>query len=440
MKLMKSFLTLLLLGGMTFAGCNKDTPKEETPTEEGGGSSGGGSEGGSQSGGESGGEQGGGEQGGGQQGGGETVVDHFGDKKLVVVAAEPAEAPEAKSHRDGGSEEEEEGEMYICFFKDSKTAEMVTVSGDYFGVMLGTYTVNEAGTEATILSSRSYSGGYFYEFGEDGTDEYVIKFDESATHKYSSVIETGPDVYMTMYADVAEEAPSHAECESAAYVQKSTDDTNWSKVDLVMNTDLVQFEGKVTLAENEEFVIDLGTSYGGWYHYENYKHNPDTAGGKIVQGKENDDHSHNFKATAAGEYSIYVTFEGVYIVKDGEEPILNSIVYIETKGWFNSGNSNEHVYVYAFKSGSEPLAQNAAFPGEEATWVTDLDEGKKIFTFDLGSDYDTFIVVKVVDETPVYQTVDVSLSDLGDHNCIYLDAEAGSNSIPVGFYTYTPQA
>lgn len=125
---------------------------------------------------------------------------------------------------------------------------------------------------------------------------------------------------------------------------------------------------------------------------------------------------------------------------DPGDPTESTTVYIETKGWFNSGDSNEHVYVYAFKKDSNPIVQNAAFPGEEASWICDLNEGKKIFSFEIGAEYDTFIVVRVVGTAAGYQTVDISLSALGENNCVYLNADAGSGSIPVGYYTYTPAA
>lgn len=114
-------------------------------------------------------------------------------------------------------------------------------------------------------------------------------------------------------------------------------------------------------------------------------------------------------------------------------------VYIETKTWFNSGSPDEHVYVYAFVAGTNPAVEKAAFPGEEATYVTDKEGGKKIFYFDIPAEYDSFIVSKVVSGSKVYQTVDIALTSLGEHNCVYLNADGGSDSIPVGYYTYTPE-
>lgn len=113
--------------------------------------------------------------------------------------------------------------------------------------------------------------------------------------------------------------------------------------------------------------------------------------------------------------------------------------YIETKSWFNSGASNEHVYVYAFKNGANPAQENHAWPGEEATYVREIGDGKKLFVFNIPDTYDTFIVSKVVDnQGAVYQTVNISISTLGSDNCIYLNADYGSSSIPVGHYNVIP--
>ena len=117
-------------------------------------------------------------------------------------------------------------------------------------------------------------------------------------------------------------------------------------------------------------------------------------------------------------------------------PVAKNRQYIETKTWFNSGDASEHVYVYAYKEGSDPFLENAAFPGQEATYVKDLAGGKKLFYFDIKVTYDTFIVSKVVDSNAVYQTVDIAIADLSGDNCIYLNADSGSNAIPVGHYNY----
>lgn len=120
-----------------------------------------------------------------------------------------------------------------------------------------------------------------------------------------------------------------------------------------------------------------------------------------------------------------------------DAPVSTNRQYIETKQWFNSGASNEDVYVYAFKEGSDPKLENATFPGEEATWLRDIEDGKKIFYFDIPTTYDTFIVSKLVDGVTIYQTADISISSLEGDDCVYLNADSGSSSIPVGHYPYT---
>ena len=117
-------------------------------------------------------------------------------------------------------------------------------------------------------------------------------------------------------------------------------------------------------------------------------------------------------------------------------PVAKHSQYIETKEWFNNNLEGEKVYVYAYKDGSDPFKENTAFPGEEATWVKDLEDGKKLFSYQLAETFDTFVVVRVVSGTPGYQTVDISVADLSGDNCIYLDAESGSNEIPIGHYDY----
>ena len=109
-------------------------------------------------------------------------------------------------------------------------------------------------------------------------------------------------------------------------------------------------------------------------------------------------------------------------------------VYFETKYWFNSGAGNENVYAYTYKDGSNPIEQNAPFPGEATTWYEDLDNGKKIFYFDVSSEYDTIIFVKLLDGSPTYQTVDISLSAMGDNNCVYLASDTDENIARVGYY------
>ncbi|MCQ2801060.1 MAG: Ig-like domain-containing protein [Bacilli bacterium] len=125
----------------------------------------------------------------------------------------------------------------------------------------------------------------------------------------------------------------------------------------------------------------------------------------------------------------------VFTLKVEETPATTR-VYFETKSWFNSNQPGEKVYAYAFKNGSNPIEQNAAWPGEEATWLRDGDNGKKIFYFDVLGDYDTIIFVRVVDGTSYAQTSDISLSAMGENNCVYLVSDSyPTTPAEVGYYT-----
>ena len=77
-----------------------------------------------------------------------------------------------------------------------------------------------------------------------------------------------------------------------------------------------QLKTELTLEAGDEFVIEL-TEGVHWLHFEDYSHSPDVAGGKVVEGKENEDTTHNFKVTEDGVYKVFVK-EGntVYVVHD----------------------------------------------------------------------------------------------------------------------------
>ena len=74
------------------------------------------------------------------------------------------------------------------------------------------------------------------------------------------------------------------------------------------------FVEDLQLAANEDFAICVGGS--SWVRFENYQNDPDTASGKVVEGKVNEDNTHDFKALEAGNYTIRVSssFDKVYIV------------------------------------------------------------------------------------------------------------------------------
>ena len=124
-------------------------------------------------------------------------------------------------------------------------------------------------------------------------------------------------------------------------------------------------------------------------------------------------------------------------------PVTMRTQFIETKSWFNNGETEgQKVCVYAFKKGvgGEAEVENAPFPGVEATWIKNLDSGKKLFSFDIASTYDFFIVSDVVgdisSENVVLQTVDIEIASLGTDNCIYFQDDLIDGKVDVAPYNY----
>ena len=114
-------------------------------------------------------------------------------------------------------------------------------------------------------------------------------------------------------------------------------------------------------------------------------------------------------------------------------------IYFQSKSYFNSGSSDEHVYIYAWESGTDPIECNAEFPGEEMTWVEDQAGSKKIFKFELDVKYTYVIFSKLIGDAYQGQTEDVELSSRGDNNCIWVEDRSGmSADVATGWMTYTP--
>ena len=88
----------------------------------------------------------------------------------------------------------------------------------------------------------------------------------------------------------------------------------------------------------------------------------------------------------------------------------------------------------------DPLVQNAAFPGEEAHWLANGSDGKKIFYIDLPEDTYTHVIFsKVVESTKTSQTENIELAALSGDNCIYLVSnDFVANNAETGHYTYSP--
>ena len=148
-------------------------------------------------------------------------------------------------------------------------------------------------------------------------------------------------------------------------------------------------------------------------------------------------------ATGTGDATI------AFSDSDGGDPVVFTLKVndvsdkftqlIETKNWFNSGASNEKVFVYAFDTSTGRI--NAPYPGEEASYWKDLtndEDNKKLFSFAIKESFDTFIVTKVVDGNNTYKTVDITIADLEGDNCIYLEAqpEDVSKEVKIGHYQY----
>ena len=137
----------------------------------------------------------------------------------------------------------------------------------------------------------------------------------------------------------------------------------------------------------------------------------------------------------AGKEAVYTL-----TVNEAPDPSTTKMVYLQTKGFFNNGSSNQDVKVYCWNS--ENTSINNGWPGQSAQWVEDLhgsDEGKKIFSFEFDlTKYDWLIFVQIVDGNPVFQTVDINIASFGSNDTVYLNADNwtdASTPIPVGFYT-----
>ena len=180
MKKFKSFLALLLLGGLVATGCGG---KDKTPSNSGGSqqNSGGSQSGdsssgdGGQQGGEGGGgQQGGGGEGGGQQGGGEVPADsQFVNKKFVfdsVSYPQNATIETALNQNYQGA--------YAAFFQSGKF-ELISVVNTYTMALLGTFTVADDDSYARLDVLKEYDGeSEAYDYITSGTCVTNIRYNE----------------------------------------------------------------------------------------------------------------------------------------------------------------------------------------------------------------------------------------------------------------------
>jgi len=161
MKLMKSFLTLLLLGGMTFAGCNK---KDQTPSgEEGGGGSGG-------------------------DGGG--VVDRFTNKRFDFESSDNAEI-----------EAQYQG-TYCSFFTEG---DFEVVLGSY--VATGDYTLSADKQSATMVMKGNKTAEGSFPLPEQYWSTMPVEY-VAATSKYVVTV-TEEEMTAHLYYVLSSEAPVH---------------------------------------------------------------------------------------------------------------------------------------------------------------------------------------------------------------------------------------
>lgn len=363
---------MLLLGGMTFAGCNKDTPKDETPSgEEGGGGSGGG---------------------GGGEGGG--VVDRFTNKRFDFESSDNSEI-----------DADYQG-SYCSFFTEG---DFEVVLDGY--VATGDYTLSADKQSATMVMKGNKTAEGAYPIPEQYWSTMPVEY-VAATNKYVVTV-TEEEMTGHLYYVLSSEAPVHYEFPPVQKVQVTFDA---NATDAIGSTTTIEATPGLPFGLPECGFVRDGYEFQGW--------SLTTTGEELLEP-----HS-SYTANVA------TTF---YAIWEAEAPQKVS-QFIETKSWFNAGGENEHVYVYAFKADSEPVVENAAFPGEEATYIRDLEDGKKLFSYDIEETFDTFVVVRVEGETNSYQTVNISLASLEGDNCVYLNGDAAPSSvetkIEVGHYNY----
>ena len=286
---MKSFLTLLLLGGMTFAGCNK---KSSEPS-------------------------GGGEEGGG--GGTPAYVSKFDDKKLVVdsVTAEPEAA---------ASEFAPYETAVLSCFKEDKAAQLamtVPTGGNTTMAMIlyGTYV--EAENSANFTFAGQYIVNYEakQDFGDDYSFGFLMSYNES-TQKYTINIDEGEGeeaVHVVLVCSASAEAPVRDPLICAPYVlHGAVGAETWVKTELHEDPENdQQYLVTLTLAADEEFVIYGGGGY--YFKYAAYTGDKTHAGHMVVKGSGDDDSGYNLKALEAGEYTIYYGSYGIGIVHERAE-------------------------------------------------------------------------------------------------------------------------
>ena len=399
MKLMKSFLTLLLLGGMTFAGCDKaksgDEPAGETPSGE--------TPSGETPSGET--PSGGGESGtedkftvsfdaNGGTGTMASVSDVSGEytlpactltapegkefdgwkvgtagevkavgEKITVTAnvtliAQWKDIPAPANHFDDkridvksivvdptsaqAAVEDEFGDAYVCLISEGSYAALVNPSEDGPDVMYGTYEISTDGTKAELSIDHFYS--FEYEETDVATGDDIMHLTlEFANDKYTVEFMVEEGITATFTAEESEYEPSKVDMTPPPYIYHGVADGEWKKFALEEDSEVPgQVKGEIELAENEMFVVRVDG--GTWLGYGAYSHDPDTAGGKLI---ESDDGYSNLKATEAGVYKVFVNSGSIYVVHDTE---------VTYKFWLKNKNvmdGNPEYYAWVWNSNDE---------------------------------------------------------------------------------------
>ena len=191
----------------------------------------------------------------------------------------------------------------------------------------------------------------------------------------------------------------------------------------------------------EQESLTLTKGHTATIHYGNNTGNVSVSGDNTVASWSVDSENKTISFTALKgatdePYQVFDGSETLYFTLSVTEADTWS-VYFESKDYFNHAGNSEEVYIYAWNNEDK----NAEWPGEVMTWVKDLDDGKKIFTFELANEYTSIVIVKVDNNGNVkMQTQDIDLSTKGDDNCVYLawDSAYEGAIIDTGWYTYNP--
>ena len=211
---------------------------------------------------------------------------------------------------------------------------------------------------------------------------------------------------------------------------KTTGD--WVRKQLVTNPgNQAEVMGSVDLPVNGEFCVCLTDTL--WLHFENLKSG---SASQVVAGAENDDHTHNFKASAEGTYTLYVDKDShqVYVAFEGDvpdpDPEVIKVYFADYLGWV-SGPNTPKAYVWGGSYGAK-----AQWPGEDMTYVGLDVNSKKVYSYDV----DVAKYANVIFFCGGYQTVDIALT-AADNNGGYkaIDSQTGSGAYNVESYTYVPQ-